>query len=116
VDKHFKQYAREEFELWMVANDSYKISIARGKAMPVIIINTWAIIVHNIGDEEDETEIQENRQEEEEQARQAEDQYNDGEEGCFLLEEEPTRRRPDLMDVDDNEPLFVLKPNSEEKA
>jgi hypothetical protein len=72
-----KQYAREEFESWMVSNGSCKkptrgevsqwIKIVWEKVTTATIVNTWKSIAYKSGYKEDgETIIQNNQQEEDE--------------------------------------------------
>jgi hypothetical protein len=91
LNKHFKQYFREEFESWMVGTGSQKkpargevsqwIKIAWGTVTTATIVKTWKSIGHKDGDEEDdETIIQNNEQEEDAQGGQEEqdDNYEEG--------------------------------------
>jgi hypothetical protein len=126
VNKPFKHYDREEFESWMVSNGSRKkptrgevsqwIKMARDKVTAATIVNTWKSIGHKAGDKEDgETIIQNNKQEEYEQGWQDEQDsdYDDGED--LPLEKEPLLRWSNLMEVNDEEPLFVLELTPEQK-
>jgi hypothetical protein len=90
VSKPFKKYAREEFELWIMAQGSHKrptraevsqwIKVAWEKVTTSTIINTWKSIVHKTGYGGNGTIIQVNQQEEEEQGRQEEEKEDDDEE------------------------------------
>jgi hypothetical protein len=126
VNKHFKHYAKEKFEYWMVSNGSRKkptrgevsqwIKMAWDKVTTATIVNTWKSIGHKVGDEEDgETIIQNDQQEEDEQGGQEEQDSDNDDGGDLPLEEEPLFRWSNVMEVNDEEPLFVLKLTPEQK-
>jgi hypothetical protein len=125
VNKTFKHYTREEFESWMVSNGSSKkttrgevskwIQMAWDKVMTATIINTWKSIRHKAGDEEDGETIIQNDQQEDEQGGQEEQYFDNDDGGDLPLEEEPLFRWSNLMEVNNEEPLFVLELTPEQK-
>jgi hypothetical protein len=126
VNKPFKQYTRDEFESWMVSNSLCKkptrgevsqwIKIAWDKVTTATIVNTWKSIGHKAGDEEDgETIIQNGQQQEDEQGGKEEQDFDSDDGGDIPLKEEPLFRWSNLMEVNNDEPLFVLELTPEQK-
>jgi hypothetical protein len=118
VNKPFKGYLQEEFERWMMSNGSHRkpmraevaqwIAIAWSKVTRETTSNTWNSAGHKAG----------NQNNDDSDAiivlgvtNQSYEGSEDDEPGANVLleEEEPLFRGSNMNEVDNDEPLFVLK-------